>query len=102
VIYVVATAELKPGTREAFLREFHRNVPTVRAEKGCIEYGPTVDIQSGIKTQIALREHVVTVVEKWESLEALQAHVVAPHMAAYRERVKDFVVRVSLQVLEPK
>jgi quinol monooxygenase YgiN len=102
VIYVVATAELKPGTREAFLREFHRNVPNVRAEKGCIEYGPTVDIQSGIKTQIPLREHVVTVVEKWESLEALQAHVVAPHMAAYRERVKDFVVRVSLQVLEPK
>jgi len=45
---------------------------------------------------------VVTIVEKWESLEALQAHVVAPHMAAYRERVKDFVVRVSLQVLEPR
>ena len=95
-------AELKPGTRDAFLREFHRNVPNVRAEKGCIEYGPTVDIQSGIKTQIPLREHVVTVVEQWESLEALQAHVAAPHMAAYRERVKDLVVRVSLQVLEPK
>jgi quinol monooxygenase YgiN len=102
VIYVIATVELKPGTREAFLREFRGNVPKVRAEKGCIEYGPTLDTQSGIKTQIPLREHVVTVVEKWASLEALQAHVSAPHMAAYRERVKDFVLRVSLQVLEPK
>jgi len=102
MIYVIATAELKPGTRDAFLAEFRKNVPNVRAEKGCIEYGPTVDIASGIKTQVPLRDSVVTIVEKWESLEALQAHVVAPHMAAYRERVKDFVVRVSLQVLEPR
>ena len=102
MIYVIATAELKPGTRDAFLAEFRRNVPNVRAEKGCIDYGPNVDIQSGIKTQIPLRDTVVTIVEKWESLEALQAHIGAPHMAAYRERVKDFVVRVSLQVLEPR
>jgi len=102
MIYVIATAELKPGTRDAFLAEFRRNVPNVRAEKGCIAYGPAVDVPSGIKTQIPLRDNVVTVVEQWESLEALQAHGVAPHMAAYRERVKDFVVRVSLQVLEPR
>jgi quinol monooxygenase YgiN len=102
MIYVIATVELQPGTREAFLAEFRRNVPNVRAEKGCIAYGSTVDVPSGIKTQIPLRDNVVTVVEQWESLEALQAHVAAPHMAAYRERVKDFVVRVSLQVLEPR
>ena len=102
MIYVIATVELKPGTREAFLAEFRKTVPNVRAEKGCIEYGPTVDVPSGIKTQIPLRDSVVTIVEKWESLEALQAHGVAPHMATYRERVKDFVGRVSLQVLEPR
>ncbi len=102
MIYVIATVELKPGTQEAFLAEFRKNVPNVRAEKGCIEYGPTVDVPSGIKTQIPLRDSVVTIVEKWESLEALQAHGVAPHLATYRERVKDFVGRVSLQVLEPR
>jgi quinol monooxygenase YgiN len=41
-------------------------------------------------------------VEKWESLQALHAHLVAPHMAVYRERVKDVVVGVTLQILDPK
>ena len=102
MIYVIATVEVKPGKREAFLAEFHRNVPNVRAEKGCIEYGPAVDLKTEIKAQIPLRENTVTIVEQWESLQALQAHLLAPHMATYREQVKDFVASVSLQVLEPK
>ena len=72
MIYVIATVEVKPGKREAFLAEFHRNIPTVRAEKGCIEYGPAVDLKTEIKAQIPIRENVVTAVEKRESLQALQ------------------------------
>jgi quinol monooxygenase YgiN len=102
MIYVIATVEVKPGKRDAFLAEFHRNIPNVKGEKGCIEYGPTVDLKTEIKAQVPLREHVVTIVEKWESLAALQAHLTAPHMATYRERVKELVVGVSLQVLEPR
>jgi len=41
------------------------------------------------------------VVEKWESVEALKAHLQAPHMQAYRPRVKDFVVSAKLQILQP-
>ena len=67
MIFVIATIELKPGKREAFLAEFNRNVPNVRAEKGCLEYGPTVDVKTDIKAQIPLRENVVTIVEKWET-----------------------------------
>jgi quinol monooxygenase YgiN len=102
MIYVIATIEVKPGKRDAFLAEFKKNVPNVKAEKGCIEYGPTMDVKTEIKAQIPLRENVVTIVEKWESLVALQAHLVAPHMAEYRGKVKDFVVGTTLQVLEPK
>jgi len=102
MIYVIATVEVKAGKREAFLAEFHRNVSNVRAEKGCIEYGPTLDLKTDIKAQIPLRENTVTIVEKWEGLPALQVHLQAPHMATYRERVKDYVSSVSLQVLEPK
>ena len=102
MIYVIASIEVKPGKRDAFLAEFHRNVPNVRAEKGCLEYGPTVDVKTEIKAQIPLRDNTVTIVEKWESLAALQAHLVAPHMLTYRERVKDLVAGVSLQVLEPR
>jgi len=102
MIYVIATIEVLPGKRDAFLAEFHKNMPNVHAEKGCIEYGPTVDLKTDIKAQIPLRDSVVTIVEKWESLAALHAHLGAPHMAAYRERTKDLVSRVTLQILEPK
>jgi quinol monooxygenase YgiN len=39
MICVIATIEVKPGTHEAFLAEFHKNMPNVHAEKGRIEYG---------------------------------------------------------------
>lgn len=101
MIHVIATIEVVPGQREAFLKEFRRLTPLVRAEAGCLEYGPTVDVASGLAAQGAVRENVAVIVERWESLDALRTHLVAPHMQEYRERVKDLVVRVQLQVLEP-
>lgn len=101
MIHVIATIELNPGVRDRFLAEFARLVPEVKAEAGCLEYGAAVDVASGLGPQVPLRPDVVTIVEKWESLDALRAHAVAPHMAAYRGRVKDFVIRTTLQVLEP-
>lgn len=101
MIFVIATIELKDGQREAFLKEFHRIVPKVLDEEGCLKYGPTVDATTDIEAQAPRRDNVVTVIEEWESVEALKAHLVAPHMVAYRPRVKDMVVRTELQILEP-
>jgi quinol monooxygenase YgiN len=101
MIHVIATIEVKPGQRGALLAEFQRIVPLVRAEAGCIEYGPTVDVASGIAVQGTLRENVAVIIEKWENLDALKAHMQAPHMAEYRLRVKDLVVAVQLQILQP-
>lgn len=101
MIHVLATIELHPGRRADFLREFHRIVPAVRAEQGCLEYGPTIDSPTGLAAQPPLRDDVVTIVEKWESLADLQAHLIAPHMVEYRPRVKEMVVRTTLHVLEP-
>jgi quinol monooxygenase YgiN len=42
----------------------------------------------------------VTIVETWESLEALHRHLAAPHMATYREKSQHLVTGTSLQVLE--
>lgn len=101
MIHVIATIALNPGTRDHFLVEFQKIVAPVRAEAGCLDYGPTIDAESGIAAQGATRPDVVTVVERWESLEHLQAHLVAPHMLEYRPKVKDFVKSVTLQILEP-
>lgn len=100
MIIVLATISLQPGTRDAFLGEFRQILSSVRAEAGCLEYGPYVDQPTPIPAQVDLREDVVTVVEKWESVAALEAHLQAPHMTAYREKVKDYVAGVSLQVLQ--
>jgi quinol monooxygenase YgiN len=101
MIHVIAAIEVKPGKREAFLAEFRKLIAPVRAEAGCLEYGPAIDLTSDIPGQIPQRRDVVTVVEKWQSLDALRAHLVAPHMNDYRERVKDLVVGLQIQILEP-
>jgi quinol monooxygenase YgiN len=64
MIHVVATVEIAPGKRDQWLGLFAELVPKVLAEDGCIEYGPTIDIDSGIGRQIPIRENVVTVLEK--------------------------------------
>ena len=38
--------------RDAFLAEFQRIVPLVHAEAGCLEYGPTIDVPTGIGVQV--------------------------------------------------
>ncbi|QEL14005.1 putative quinol monooxygenase [Limnoglobus roseus] len=101
MIHVIATFDLNPGTRAAFLAEFHKLVPLVLAEAGCIEYGPTVDVASGAAAQPPVRENGVVIVEKWADLAALSAHSQAQHMADFRPRVKDFVKSVTLHVLQP-
>ena len=101
MIHVLATVELKSGRREDFLSEFHKIVPLVRQEKGCVEYGPAIDTATDISAQGRLRENVVVVIEKWENLPALEAHLIAPHMLEYRGKVKEMVARTQLQILEP-
>ncbi len=98
MINVIASVRVKTGSLSDFLEIFKAIMPTVREEKGCIEYFPAVNIDAKLPPQI-LDENVVTVIEKWESLEALRDHLGAPHMLAYREKVKDIVTGLSLKVL---
>jgi quinol monooxygenase YgiN len=101
MIHVIAAIETVTGKKGEFLADFHTLIPLVRAEPGCIEYGSAVDVRTDFAAQIPFRENVVTVVEKWENVPALHAHMAAPHMLAWRERVKNWVVGVKVQIMEP-
>lgn len=101
MIHVLATIEVQPGQRDAFLREFHALMPLVHAEHGCVEYGPTVDVPTSIPVQALLGSETVVIIEKWTDVAALEAHLKAPHMADYRVKVKPFVKAVTLRVLQP-
>ena len=99
MINVIASIRVKTEKLSEFLEIFKSNVPSVRDENGCIEYFPAVDIDADLPPQ-SLDENVVTIIEKWESLEALRDHLNAPHMLAYKEKVKDIVEGVSIKVLQ--
>ncbi len=99
MINVIASIYIKEEKRSDYLRILKANVPLVRKEKGCIEYIPAADIETGLAAQV-LDKDVVTILERWDSLEALNAHLASPHMLDYREKVKDMVDRVSVKVLK--
>ncbi len=101
MICVVATLSLTPGRRDDFLTIFHQLVPKVQAEQGCIEYAPMVDVPTSLGAQGEVRDDAVTVVEKWESVEALEAHLIIEHMNEFRAAAKDLLQGMALQILEP-
>jgi quinol monooxygenase YgiN len=100
MIHVVASIRVKPGRLDDLLELFKSVAQTVRQEKGCIRYIPTVDIASGLPPQVS-DANLVTMIEAWESLEALRDHLTTPHMAAFFEKRKDMVEGgSSLKVLQ--
>ena len=48
MVHVLAVITAKPGMRDAILEVFRTNVPAVRAEQGCIEYGAAVDAEKAL------------------------------------------------------
>ena len=100
MISVIATITTREGGVAALLEHINDNLSNVRAESGCIEYLPMLDAESGMAAQVKAA-NVVIMLEKWETMEALHDHSVAPHMLDYREKVKDIVQSVSLKVLAP-
>jgi quinol monooxygenase YgiN len=101
MIHVIATIHTAPGHRDDVLKTFSDLVPQVLAEAGCIEYGTAIDLENAIEGQPAARQNVITVIEKWQDPAALRQHLVAPHMARFRNTVKDLVEAVEIRVLAP-
>ena len=101
MIHVVAVITAKPGQRGQILQHFRANVPAVRAEKGCIEYGAAVDAENALAFQTRWGADTFLVIEKWESMDALKAHAAAPHMAAYGAKTKELVASRVIHILSP-
>ena len=100
MIYVVATIEVAPGKRAQFLATQRDLLPLVRAEAGCLEYTPSVDVSVFDPPKSAPRPDTVVMHEKWETLASLKAHFTAPHMVEFRGKVKDLVLGTKVEVFE--
>ncbi|MEO9101613.1 MAG: putative quinol monooxygenase [Burkholderiaceae bacterium] len=101
MIHVVAVITAKPGQRAHILEAFKTNRAEVLKEDGCIEYNATIDAAGMPTSPGSFGDDTFVVIEKWESLPALQAHAAAPHMKAYGAKVKEWTDKRMIHVLEP-
>jgi quinol monooxygenase YgiN len=99
MICVIATIETAPGRRNDLLAIMRGLVPKVRAEQGCLEYTPMIDLPSDLAGPG--RDNAVTMIEKWESLAALEAHLKTPHMGDFRHQSEPLGLKLSLQIVQP-
>ena len=98
MVHVIAIITAHRGKRTQLLELFQAVIPTVGEEQGCIEYGVAVDVPGA---DPAFGPDTYVVVEKWESLEALKAHSVAPHMKAFGQAAGSLIAKRAVHVLEP-
>src|SRR5918994_1821680 len=89
MIYVVATTEVKPEHRDAYIKGAKECIAETRKEAGCIHY----DLHASISNP-----NLFVFVERWEARENLDAHGRAPHMKVWRELSAPF--KVSPTVIE--
>ena len=101
MIHVIAIITTTPGQRDAVLAAFREIIPVVKAEAGCLEYAPAIDIDNEAANFARLGPDSFMVIEKWESQDALAAHAASPHMATYAAQVKDMLVSRAIHVLDP-
>ena len=92
MIYVVAELTLKPGSAEKAAAAARKAVAETNKEKGCIFYQMHLNVGDPTK---------LVVVERWESREALDAHIQTPHLKAWREAGKEFVTARKVEVITP-
>ena len=99
MIKVIASISYDSSKSDELREILNWIVPLVHAEAGCRKYLPTVDCPMGLAIQ-ETDSRVFTMVEEWEDEASLQAHLAAPHMDEFRERVQGIVTGVTVKVLK--
>jgi quinol monooxygenase YgiN len=91
---------LAEGMRDDFLALQRDLLPLVRDEAGCVAYTPSVDVPLAEPAKTPPRSNCIIMHEQWESLPALKAHLTAPHMGDFRNKVQNMVKNVKVEVFE--
>jgi quinol monooxygenase YgiN len=75
-------------------------VPLVRAENGCQMYSLLADAKTDWEKPQRFGERTLWMVEKWSSIDALKAHIEAPHMKAFGPTVRPMRKSGTFHVLQ--
>ncbi|MFK7859004.1 MAG: putative quinol monooxygenase [Granulosicoccus sp.] len=99
MIHVIAIITAVSGKRSEVIDAFLKVIPLVHAEEGCIEYVPVTDVEKAGAMQTALGPDTYMVIEKWESMDALNAHAASSHMTEYGKQVGHLIDNRVIHIL---
>jgi quinol monooxygenase YgiN len=88
MIYNVVTMIIRPGMMDDFLAEAKKIRPVVLAEKGCLMYDYTREIERSEGRQEPMNPDRITLYEKWASQADLDTHSATAHMKAFIDTVR--------------
>jgi quinol monooxygenase YgiN len=94
MVHVVVMVRVKEGKAKEFIDMFKSVAITVRQEKGCIQYMAAVDAPGALPDSVD--KNVVTILERWASIEDLNNHMTTPHMKAFFEKQNEVVEGISV------
>jgi quinol monooxygenase YgiN len=97
MIHIVAVLTAKNGHRAGLLAAFTAIVPAVRAEPGCIEYQPVVDLDS---SAAKFGADAVVVIEKWQDQAALDAHNTGAALQGFLAASKHLLAQADVYLLQ--
>ena len=92
MIYLISTAQLKPGMRDKCLAPARVCIEASRKDPGCIAYDLNLSLTDPDR---------MVFVEVWESRAALDAHFQTAHFRAWRTAIADYVASRKLEVITP-
>lgn len=100
MITVIAEIQVRAGDghKQNVLNAFSKLIPTVLQEDGCRGYRLLLDYEGNVDYQ-SLDENMITMLEHWTDIAALNAHLQSAHMQAYAQEVADDVVGMKVKIL---
>lgn len=100
-VFVLCRFDLKAGAdRKAYVGKTLDVVPTVRNEEGCRDYTLLEDAKTDWDAPQRFGERTLWMLERWDSVDALKAHLQTPHMKAFGPTVRDMRENGTFHVLQ--
>ena len=84
MIVIAGTITIDPAKRDVAIAAMRDLMTETRKEKGCVTYVMSGDFEDA---------GCIRLFEEWESQEALNAHVKAPHMAKFQAQIPNLGFR---------
>jgi quinol monooxygenase YgiN len=78
MIVVQVEVVIEPGSADQVRDAVAKMEQATRREPGCLKYAFSIDVTD---------PGMVRVTERWESIEAIKAHMATPHMAEFNKAV---------------